>query len=95
MILTHWWASLDALGYDAMRLALSALWQSSVLIAAAAGLAWGLRRRRASVRHAGDYGSPNAVPAEKAEMMIARAQRFLDLAERLVGPLPKPAYEQR
>ena len=46
------WGELDRLGFEAVRLLLSVLWQSSVLLAAVALLACVLRRRRANVRHA-------------------------------------------
>jgi len=48
----HWWLTLDRAGFQAAWLLLSALWQSSILLAAAGALAWLLRRRRASVRQA-------------------------------------------
>ena len=44
-------------------------------------------------RHDGDYGGPNVVPADKAQMMITRAQAFLEIAARLLGPLPKTEGE--
>ncbi|HPD17745.1 MAG TPA: HEPN domain-containing protein [Planctomycetota bacterium] len=44
--------------------------------------------RGMEARHAGDYGKPNAIsPSESAEQ-LSRAQDFLDLAGRLIGPLP-------
>ncbi len=46
------WAALDRLGFQAVTVLLSVLWQSSILLAAAGALALLLRRRRASVRHA-------------------------------------------
>ena len=44
------WAWLDGAGFQTMRVLLSLLWQSSILLAAAALLSGVLRRRRASVR---------------------------------------------
>lgn len=40
------------------------------------------------LRHAGDYGSRQAVTYEQAREQIARAEQFLELAERLLGPPP-------
>ncbi|HET6426829.1 MAG TPA: hypothetical protein VFJ30_00355, partial [Phycisphaerae bacterium] len=48
----QWWLTLDRVGFQAAWILLSALWQSSILLAAAGVLAWLLRRRRASVRQA-------------------------------------------
>jgi len=39
------------------------------------------------VRHAGDYGTASVDDAE-AGLQIARAEQFLELAERLIGPIP-------
>ena len=48
----QWWLMLDKAGFQTAWLLLSALWQSSILLAAAGVLAYALRRRRASVRYA-------------------------------------------
>ena len=48
----EWWLALDRVGFRAAWVLLSALWQSSILLAAAGLLAYALRRRRATVRHA-------------------------------------------
>jgi uncharacterized protein (UPF0332 family) len=40
------------------------------------------------LRHDGDYGPPKAITEKKAQEAIAHAQLFLELAERLIGPLP-------
>jgi uncharacterized protein (UPF0332 family) len=40
------------------------------------------------VRQAGDYGAFHAVTTAQAETQLARAGRFLELAERLLGPTP-------
>lgn len=40
------------------------------------------------LRHSGDYGTRSAVNYEQAREQIDRAERFLDLAERLMGPIP-------
>jgi uncharacterized protein (UPF0332 family) len=45
------------------------------------------------VRHAGDYGETHAVTADQARDVIARAEEFLNLSERLIGPLP-PSQER-
>ncbi|GAH35060.1 unnamed protein product, partial [marine sediment metagenome] len=44
------WAALDSVGFRIMRLVLSVLWQSSILLVAATALHCLLRRRRASAR---------------------------------------------
>ncbi len=46
-----WLGALDRAGFEAVRAMLAVLWQSSILLATAALMAWALRRRRASVRH--------------------------------------------
>ena len=46
--------------------------------------------RGMEVRHAGDYGRAKSVTPAESEEQMARAEEFLDLAERLLGPLPKP-----
>ena len=51
MIPEPWFASLDRAGFLAARVLLSVLWQSSILLVAAALIACALRRRRASARH--------------------------------------------
>ena len=40
------------------------------------------------VRHAGDYGKARSVPPEDAAEQIARAEKFLKLAELHIGPIP-------
>ncbi len=42
--------------------------------------------RAMTVRHAGDYGASGDVTPEEAIEQIARAQDFLSLADRLLGP---------
>jgi uncharacterized protein (UPF0332 family) len=44
--------------------------------------------RGMAVRHAGDYGKARKVTPEEAAEQITRAEQFLELAERLIGPLP-------
>jgi len=44
--------------------------------------------RGMAVRHAGDYGKARKVSPEEAAEQITRAEQFLQLAERLIGPLP-------
>lgn len=46
------WEALDRLGFETLRVLLSVLWQSSILLAAVMLIAFALRRRRASARHA-------------------------------------------
>lgn len=45
------------------------------------------------LRQSGDYGPPRAVTLEDACDQIARAEYFLELAERLIGPRPPPSAE--
>ena len=41
------------------------------------------------VRHAGDYGAGTKIVTDKEdETQIGHAERFLELAQRLIGPLP-------
>jgi uncharacterized protein (UPF0332 family) len=40
------------------------------------------------MRHAGDYEGPRTVTREEAAEQIARAEKFIELAERLIGPIP-------
>ncbi len=49
--------------------------------------------RGMEVRHAGDYGRAKRVTPEEATEQLTRAEQFLELAERLIGPLP-PAGPQ-
>ena len=42
-----------------------------------------------AVRHSGDYGERQAVNFDQAQVQIERAENFLELAQRLIGPLPK------
>ena len=44
-------ASLDSTGYAVLRILLSVLWQSTIVLVAAWALAWFLRRRGDSIRH--------------------------------------------
>ena len=50
--MTAFLSSLDAAGFTIMCLLLTVLWQSTILLAACGGLAFLLRRRKESVRHA-------------------------------------------
>jgi uncharacterized protein (UPF0332 family) len=45
--------------------------------------------RGMEARHAGDYGKPNAITPEESAEQIARAEQFLELAERLIGVIPR------
>ena len=40
-----------------------------------------------AVRHSGDYGERQAVNFNQAQVQIDRAEDFLQLAQRLIGPL--------
>ena len=40
------------------------------------------------LRHSGDYGERHAVTVKEAQEQITRAEQFLELAERLIGPIP-------
>jgi uncharacterized protein (UPF0332 family) len=40
------------------------------------------------LRHSGDYGTTHSVTTEQAESTMAQAEMFLQLAERLIGPIP-------
>jgi uncharacterized protein (UPF0332 family) len=44
--------------------------------------------RGMEVRHIGDYGRAKAVTLEETAEQIIRAEQFLQLAERLIGPIP-------
>jgi len=41
------------------------------------------------LRHSGDYGQLHVVTAEQARAVIANAERFVELAEHLMGPSTK------
>ncbi|MFT5366129.1 MAG: hypothetical protein ACI8V2_001076 [Candidatus Latescibacterota bacterium] len=41
------------------------------------------------VRNSGDYGERQAVNFEQAQVQIDRAEEFIELAEKLMGQLPK------
>jgi len=49
--------------------------------------------RGMEVRHAGDYEGPRKVSAEEAAEQIARAEKFIELAERMIGPMPETEPE--
>lgn len=40
------------------------------------------------LRHVADYGPRKFVEPEKAKVQIERAEKFLDLAQKLIGPIP-------
>ena len=40
-------------------------------------------------RHAGDYEGPGMVTAEGAAKQIERAEKFIELAESMIGPVPE------
>jgi uncharacterized protein (UPF0332 family) len=40
------------------------------------------------LRHTGDYGERHAVSLDQAREQLSHAEQFLELAERLIGPLP-------
>ncbi len=62
MNITELFIHLDRAGYGVAKLLLGALWQSTILFAAVALLAWTLRRRRAGLRHALWVGAILAAP---------------------------------
>ena len=39
------------------------------------------------MRHTGDYGRASEITEEDSEQQISRAKEFLELAERLIGPI--------
>jgi uncharacterized protein (UPF0332 family) len=43
------------------------------------------------VRHSGDYGKGHPVTLQEMTAQVAHAGEFVDLAERLIGPLPPDA----
>ncbi len=45
------------------------------------------------LRLKGDYGDERVITAEQAEAQIAHAERFLDIADQIIGALPPPALE--
>ena len=45
------WETLDIVGFETVKILLSLLWQSSVLLGAVGLLTYALRHRRASIRH--------------------------------------------
>ena len=50
--------------------------------------------RGMEVRHAGDYGKTRSVSHEEAAEQITHAEQFLELAARLIDPLPSTDTEQ-
>jgi uncharacterized protein (UPF0332 family) len=42
------------------------------------------------LRHSGDYGQRHAVTGDQARQQIIRAEQFLEVAERLLGPIAPP-----
>lgn len=44
-------------------------------------------------RQAGDYEGPGTITAEGAAKQIERAEKFIELAERMIGPIPKTDFE--
>jgi len=59
---TEFWAGLDRAGFQALRVLLSVLWQSSILLGAVALISLALRRKRAAARHVVWLGALLAVP---------------------------------
>lgn len=45
------------------------------------------------LRHEGDYGSSREITANQAQEQIRRAERFLELAGRLLGPISPTSKE--
>jgi uncharacterized protein (UPF0332 family) len=46
--------------------------------------------RAQELRHAGDYAAIDAVSFDQAKEQVARGSEFIDLARRLIGPIPGP-----
>ena len=44
--------------------------------------------RAFDLRQRGDYGHPDPATLEEAQEQVAHAKQFLELAKRLIGPLP-------
>ena len=42
-----------------------------------------------AARHAGDYGGSGSISPEESAEQVARAERFLALAEERLGPAPE------
>ncbi len=68
MIASISWETLDIVGFETVKILLSLLWQSSILLAAVGLLTYGLRHRRASLRHqlwvASDFDNTGAAAAK-------------------------------
>jgi uncharacterized protein (UPF0332 family) len=47
--------------------------------------------RGMEIRHVGDYDYPGSVSAEEAQIQIARAEQFIELAEHKLGQSTSPA----
>ena len=45
------------------------------------------------MRHAGDDEGPRTVTREETAEQIARAEKFIELAERIIGPIPETEPE--
>jgi uncharacterized protein (UPF0332 family) len=46
------------------------------------------------LRHSGDYGQRHTVTFDQARQQTTRAEQFLEVAERLLGPLSPPPESQ-
>jgi uncharacterized protein (UPF0332 family) len=46
------------------------------------------------LRHQADYGLPDDMKFEQAQQQLAHAEQFVELAERLIGPLPPSPGEK-
>ncbi len=86
---------LDRLGFAALRLLLSALWQSSLLIAAIAVVALLLRRRRAAVRHAVWVAALVLTPVLPLLSWAAAQAGTPQAAVRVVSTYPPRYYSTR
>ena len=51
--------------------------------------------RAFDLRQRGDYGHPDPVTLEEAQEQVAHARQFLQLAERLIGPVSSAGANQQ
>ncbi len=98
------WSALDRVGFGTLRMLLSVLWQSSLLLLAVWLIGVALRRRRAAVRHALWAGALLAMPlipllawaasgvgAPQAEVAVMPAYRPMPAAFEPMPAEPLPA----
>ncbi|MHC4714579.1 MAG: M56 family metallopeptidase [Planctomycetota bacterium] len=106
MGITELLVHLDRAGYGVAKFLLGALWQSTILFAAVALLAWALRRRRAGLRHALWVGAILAAPlipaltwglagsgAPRAEVAVFPSYAAVDMGPATFEALETPAID--